>query len=121
MDKDRVEGSAKQVKGAVKSAVGKAVGDAKLQNSGEADKAAGKIQNAVITVSDRPRASPMYLSVHKHVWAESVDNPRGARSARKKRGLASLPIPNAWLFYEAKSMVFATPAAFSCRWCWPSW
>jgi uncharacterized protein YjbJ (UPF0337 family) len=29
MDKDRVVGSAKQVKGAVKEAVGKAVGDAK--------------------------------------------------------------------------------------------
>ena len=31
MDKDRVAGSAKQVKGAVKQAVGKAVGDAKLE------------------------------------------------------------------------------------------
>jgi uncharacterized protein YjbJ (UPF0337 family) len=55
MDKDRVEGSAKQVKGAVKSAVGKAVGDAKLQNSGEADKAAGKIQNAVGGIKDTLR------------------------------------------------------------------
>ncbi len=55
MDKDRAEGSAKQVKGAVKSAVGKAVGDAKLQNSGEADKAAGKIQNAVGGIKDTLR------------------------------------------------------------------
>jgi hypothetical protein len=30
MDKDRVVGSAKQVKGAVKQSVGRAVGDAKL-------------------------------------------------------------------------------------------
>jgi hypothetical protein len=32
MDKDRVAGSAKQVKGAVKEAVGKVVGDAKLES-----------------------------------------------------------------------------------------
>jgi uncharacterized protein YjbJ (UPF0337 family) len=55
MDKDRVEGSAKQMKGAVKSAVGKAVGDAKLKNSGDADKAAGKIQSAVGGIKDTLR------------------------------------------------------------------
>ena len=46
MDKDRIAGSAKQAKGAVKSTVGKMVGDAKLKSAGEADKAAGKLQNA---------------------------------------------------------------------------
>jgi uncharacterized protein YjbJ (UPF0337 family) len=34
MDKDRIEGAAKQAKGAVKRAVGKVVGDAKLQTEG---------------------------------------------------------------------------------------
>ena len=43
MDKDRVAGSAKQVKGAVKQAVGKAVGDTKLEAEGQADKVEGKI------------------------------------------------------------------------------
>src|SRR6202021_968638 len=47
MDKDRVEGSAHQVKGAVKEAVGKVTGDAKTQAEGAAEKAAGKVQNAV--------------------------------------------------------------------------
>jgi len=47
MDKDRIEGSAKQVKGAVKDAVGKVTGDTKLQGEGKADKAEGKFQNAV--------------------------------------------------------------------------
>jgi uncharacterized protein YjbJ (UPF0337 family) len=47
MDKDRVVGSAKQVKGAVKQVVGKAVGDAKLESEGNADKVEGKIQNAI--------------------------------------------------------------------------
>jgi uncharacterized protein YjbJ (UPF0337 family) len=46
MDKDRVAGSAKVVKGTVKQAVGKAVGDAKLQSEGKADKIEGKVQNA---------------------------------------------------------------------------
>ncbi len=55
MDKDRIAGSAKQAKGAVKSAVGKAVGDAKLKNSGDADKAAGKLQNAVGGLKDTLR------------------------------------------------------------------
>jgi uncharacterized protein YjbJ (UPF0337 family) len=47
MDKDRIAGSAKQVKGAVKQAVGKVVGDAKLESEGNADKIEGKVQNAI--------------------------------------------------------------------------
>jgi len=39
MDKDRVAGSIKEVKGAAKEAIGKAIGDAKLQSDGKADKA----------------------------------------------------------------------------------
>jgi uncharacterized protein YjbJ (UPF0337 family) len=52
MDKDRVVGSAKQVKGAVKQAVGKAVGDAKLESEGKADKVEGKVQNAIGGLKD---------------------------------------------------------------------
>ncbi|MFZ4405992.1 MAG: CsbD family protein, partial [Paracraurococcus sp.] len=44
MDKDRIEGAAKQVKGAVKDMAGKVTGDAKLQAEGKADKAEGKVQ-----------------------------------------------------------------------------
>ena len=47
MDKDRIAGSAKQVEGSVKEAVGRAVGDAKLEADGKAKKAEGKIQNAI--------------------------------------------------------------------------
>ena len=46
MDKNRVAGSIKEVKGAGEEAVGKAIGDAKLQSDGKTDKAVGKIQNA---------------------------------------------------------------------------
>jgi uncharacterized protein YjbJ (UPF0337 family) len=47
MDKDRIEGAAHQVKGAVKEGVGKLTGDAKTQAEGATEKAAGKVQNAV--------------------------------------------------------------------------
>jgi uncharacterized protein YjbJ (UPF0337 family) len=52
MDKDRVVGSAKQVKGAVKQVVGKAVGDAKLESEGKADKIEGKVQNTIGGLKD---------------------------------------------------------------------
>ena len=55
MDKDRVEGSAKQMKGTVKDVAGKATGDSKLQAEGKADKAEGKIQNAVGGAKDKIR------------------------------------------------------------------
>jgi uncharacterized protein YjbJ (UPF0337 family) len=52
MDKDRIAGSAKQVKGAVKEVVGKAVGDTKLESEGKADKIEGKVQNAIGGLKD---------------------------------------------------------------------
>jgi len=55
MDKDRIEGSAKQVKGAVKAVVGKLVGDSKLQTEGVAEKLEGKVQNAVGGLKDKLR------------------------------------------------------------------
>jgi uncharacterized protein YjbJ (UPF0337 family) len=55
MDKDRIVGSAKVVKGKIKEAVGKAVGDAKLESQGRADKVEGKVQNAVGGLKDTLR------------------------------------------------------------------
>jgi uncharacterized protein YjbJ (UPF0337 family) len=55
MDKDRIEGSAKQAKGAVKEVAGKVTGDAKLESEGKSDKAAGKVQNAVGGLKDTLR------------------------------------------------------------------
>ena len=56
MDKDRVVGSAKVVKGKIKEAVGKAVGDAKLESEGKADKIEGRVQNAVGGLKDAIKA-----------------------------------------------------------------
>lgn len=55
MDKDRIAGALKHVKGAVKDIIGKATGDAKLQVEGKADKAEGKVQNAVGGAKDAAR------------------------------------------------------------------
>jgi uncharacterized protein YjbJ (UPF0337 family) len=55
MDKDRINGSAEQAKGTVKEAVGKVLGDKKLETEGKTDKAAGKIQNAVGGLKDAVR------------------------------------------------------------------
>jgi uncharacterized protein YjbJ (UPF0337 family) len=55
MDKDRIEGAAKKIKGSVKEGIGKATGDAKLEGEGKADKAEGKIQNAVGGLKDAVR------------------------------------------------------------------
>jgi uncharacterized protein YjbJ (UPF0337 family) len=55
MDKDRIKGSAKQAKGTVKEAAGKALGDAKLESEGKADKTTGKVQNAIGGLKDSLR------------------------------------------------------------------
>jgi uncharacterized protein YjbJ (UPF0337 family) len=52
MDKNRIAGAAKQAKGAVKEATGKALGDKKLVADGKSDKVEGKIQNAVGGLKD---------------------------------------------------------------------
>jgi uncharacterized protein YjbJ (UPF0337 family) len=52
MDKDRVAGAAKEIKGSIKETIGKAVGDAKLQSDGKADQIAGKVQNAIGGLKD---------------------------------------------------------------------
>ena len=52
MNKDRIAGSAKEIKGSIKETLGKAVGDSKLQSDGKADKVEGKVQNAVGGLKD---------------------------------------------------------------------
>jgi len=52
MNKDRIEGAAKQAKGAIKEAAGKALGDSKLVAEGKSDKVEGTIQNAVGGLKD---------------------------------------------------------------------
>ncbi|HYE00612.1 MAG TPA: CsbD family protein [Alphaproteobacteria bacterium] len=55
MNDDRIEGSGKKLKGDLKEAAGRALGDSKLEGEGKADKAEGKIQNAVGGIKDALR------------------------------------------------------------------
>ena len=42
MDKDRITGAAKKIKGAVKETIGKVAGDAKLEAEGKTEKVEGE-------------------------------------------------------------------------------
>ena len=52
IDKDRVEGSAKNLGGKAKEAFGKVTGDAKTEAEGKMDQAKGKAQNAIGGIKD---------------------------------------------------------------------
>ncbi len=52
MDKNRIEGGAKEVKGTVKEAVGKLVGNERLEAEGKIDKAAGEAQSTLGKAKD---------------------------------------------------------------------
>jgi uncharacterized protein YjbJ (UPF0337 family) len=52
MDKDRIAGAAKEIKGSVKETIGKALSDAKLRSDGKAEKVEGKVQNAIGGLKD---------------------------------------------------------------------
>ena len=55
VDKDRIEGSAKQAKGKVKEWAGKVTGDSKTEAEGKADQFKGKVQNTVGGIKDSLR------------------------------------------------------------------
>jgi uncharacterized protein YjbJ (UPF0337 family) len=55
VNKDQVAGVAKQVKGSVKQAAGKATGNRRAEAEGTADKIAGKVQKAYGDVKDKVR------------------------------------------------------------------
>lgn len=52
MDRDRVEGAAKNIGAKAKEAAGKALGDEKMKAEGRAAQVAGKIQNTVGGMKD---------------------------------------------------------------------
>jgi uncharacterized protein YjbJ (UPF0337 family) len=56
MDRDRLIGAGKQMMGCVKQAVGKFVGDAKLQVDGKIEQVEGKAQNDAGSAKDTPKS-----------------------------------------------------------------
>ncbi len=55
MDREHVKGAADKVKGTIKDAAGKVMGDEKLQAEGKLDKAKGAAHNLVGDVKDAAR------------------------------------------------------------------
>jgi uncharacterized protein YjbJ (UPF0337 family) len=55
MDKDRIRGGAKKVKGSVKEAVGKVVGNKETEAEGAAEKTSGKVRSGVGKAKDAVR------------------------------------------------------------------
>jgi len=55
MDKDRIAGSAKRVKGSVKESIGKITGNERTEAEGAAENAAGKVQGNVGKAKDAVR------------------------------------------------------------------
>ena len=53
VNKDQVAGVAKQVKGSIKEAAGKATGNRQTQAEGTADRIAGEVQKAYGDVKDK--------------------------------------------------------------------
>ena len=57
MDKNRIEGAARQAKGTIKEAIGKVTGNRELEVEGKADKVAGEAQSAVGKAKDSVKST----------------------------------------------------------------
>ncbi|MDD2877906.1 MAG: CsbD family protein [Acidiphilium sp.] len=55
VDRNRIDGAAKQVKGNIKEAVGKMTGNRQTEAEGKADQIAGKVQSKVGEAKDKVR------------------------------------------------------------------
>lgn len=55
MHKDTVKGAAKDAKGSIKEAAGKATGNERLEAEGAAERVAGKVQKGVGNLKDAAR------------------------------------------------------------------
>ena len=55
VDKDRVEGSAKNIGGKIKEGFGKLTGDSKTEAEGKMDQTEGRVQNTVGGIKDSVR------------------------------------------------------------------
>jgi uncharacterized protein YjbJ (UPF0337 family) len=71
MDKDRVEGKMKDIKGRVERQVGEWTGDKDAQAEGTADQAKGKVQNAWGKVKDAGRDAMKKKDVNRGEERES--------------------------------------------------
>jgi len=57
MDKDRIAGSVKTLKGSTKETIGEVTGDTRLQVEGSLEKSEGKVRNTIGNLKDKVRDS----------------------------------------------------------------
>jgi uncharacterized protein YjbJ (UPF0337 family) len=82
--KDRVVGSGKQIKGAVKQVVGKVVGDTKLESEGKADAIEGKVQNTIGGFKDVLKGKSPYTHGGPIVLYEKNTDRRPSQHLRRQ-------------------------------------
>ena len=75
MDKDRIAGSAKELKGAVKEIAGKAVGDAKLEADGKTKKPRARFRTRLVVSRTRSKAKGAGQEDRSCRWAHSHHHP----------------------------------------------
>jgi uncharacterized protein YjbJ (UPF0337 family) len=86
LDKDRIQGGAKLVKGSVKEAFGKLTGDKQKEAEGKADQAVGKVQGAVGKAKDT-----LHEALVAALLALSWQDCRTTRAPCPLRGAPVLP------------------------------
>ena len=86
MDSDRVEGTASDLKGKVKDAVGGLTGDSKTQAEGKADQLSGKVQRGYGQVKDAAQGYADSAQEMAGTLGEQLD------TAMKEKPLAALLI-----------------------------
>ena len=116
MDKDRVAGSAKKIKGSIKEVVGKTAGNAKLEAEGKADKVEGKVQNAVGGLKDKA-TSQRKTSQRVSQSASPPSHTRLAKPSRSRRSSDGSHVTETDLISVLRKIDFVARHHLSC--CFP--
>ena len=91
MNKDRIAGAVKEMKGSIKETVGKATGDAKLEADGRADKVEGKSRtlSAVSRTRSRIKHEALSIVINRTEIFEQCEKHGGSRDVRSEGRSAS--------------------------------
>ena len=102
MDKDRIEGAAHRVKGALKEGVGKVTGDAKTEAEGAAEKAAEGAKRRWGGQGCRPRLAEEVAEPASNKGAHLGGRRIGRWSMVARIGVRSAPCPNDKMEHDSK-------------------
>jgi hypothetical protein len=118
MDKDRVVGSAKQVKGAVKQVVGKAVGNAKLESEGKTNKIDATRRGELLPSLGPLRRSfcPAHCVLRAHTGNEDAGKGAKTGKGRESQEASELLAQNDRSLAASHSATLATRLALPFTW-----